>query len=116
MGLEITVIDDSDHVGYAAAMVREGEIYTVNVASMVANVIARLRVYSRVCTPVARYNKISRSTSSTTETRTASRWAPTGSRRQPYLVTTPTSGSCEGASNKVASSICSTAKPVRIAA
>src|SRR6188768_633664 len=60
MGLEITVIDDSDYVGYAAAMVREDEIYMVDVPSMVANVVARLRIYSRVCTPVVNYNKISR--------------------------------------------------------
>lgn len=31
MGQEITVIDDSDHVGYLASMVREGEVYMTNV-------------------------------------------------------------------------------------
>jgi len=60
MGIEITVIDDSDYVGWSASAVRENEIYMVSVPSMVANVIAALRVYSRVCTPVVQYNKISR--------------------------------------------------------
>ena len=55
MGREITVIDDSDYVGFAASMVREGEIYVVDVPTMVASVVARFRIYSRVCTPVVRY-------------------------------------------------------------
>ncbi|HKO52173.1 MAG TPA: DUF4347 domain-containing protein [Polyangiaceae bacterium] len=56
----ITVIDDSDYVGWSASALRENEIYMVNVPSMVANVIAALRIYSRVCTPTVQYNKISR--------------------------------------------------------
>jgi hypothetical protein len=60
MGLEITVVDDSDYVGYAASATREGEIYMANVQSMVDHVIARLWPYSRTCSPGQRPNKISR--------------------------------------------------------
>jgi len=42
MGLEITVIDDSDHVGWAAAATRLGEIYMTDVTDMVTNVLARI--------------------------------------------------------------------------
>src|SRR5688572_28696178 len=38
--MEITVIDDSDHVGWAASATRIGEIYMTDVASMVKNVLA----------------------------------------------------------------------------
>lgn len=51
MGTEITVIDDSDYVGFGAAMFREGEIYMTDVASMVANVLAALRKHYRSCAP-----------------------------------------------------------------
>ena len=61
MGQEITVIDDSDHVGYAASMVREGEIYMTNVESMVANVLAALRKHYRNCAPGrVEYNSMAR--------------------------------------------------------
>jgi len=40
MGVEITVIDESDTVGWLAAATRTGEIYMTDVASMVANVLA----------------------------------------------------------------------------
>lgn len=54
MGLEVTVIDDSDHVGTAAAVTRAGELYMSNVQTMVDNVLAHLRArkpYSRTCSP-----------------------------------------------------------------
>jgi hypothetical protein len=61
MGQEITVVDDSDYVGYAASMVREGEIYMTDVTSMVANVLAALRKHYRNCAPGrAEYNTMSR--------------------------------------------------------
>jgi hypothetical protein len=65
MDMEITVIDDSDFVGFAASSVREGEIYMQDVASMVKNIFARLRIYRRACTPSDSnsgymYNKMSR--------------------------------------------------------
>jgi hypothetical protein len=37
--MEITVIDASDRVGWAAAATRVGEIYMTDVVSMVTNVI-----------------------------------------------------------------------------
>lgn len=57
MGLEVTVIDDSDHVGTAAALTRAGEIYMKCVQTMVDNVLAHLRArapYSRTCSPATR--------------------------------------------------------------
>jgi hypothetical protein len=39
MGVEITVIDASDHVGWLASATRTGEIYMTNVATMVGNVL-----------------------------------------------------------------------------
>lgn len=54
MGVEITVIDDSDHVGWLAAATREDEIYMSSVSDMVSKVIAKLRSmrpYTRVCNP-----------------------------------------------------------------
>ena len=39
---EITVVDDSDHVGWLASATRIGEVYMTNVATMVANVLAEL--------------------------------------------------------------------------
>jgi hypothetical protein len=41
MGLEITVIDDRDHVGWFASATRLGELYMTDVASMVSNVLTR---------------------------------------------------------------------------
>ena len=49
--MEITVIDDSDIVGWMASATREGEIYMQDVASMVRNVLAALVPYRRVCAP-----------------------------------------------------------------
>ena len=64
MDLEITVVDDSDIVGWVASATRVGEIYMQDVDSMVNNVLGALRVYtySRVCTPNdrIRYNRMSR--------------------------------------------------------
>lgn len=40
-GLEITVIDDGDYVGWAAAATRTGEIYMTDVKSMVDNVLKK---------------------------------------------------------------------------
>jgi len=54
MGLEVTVIDDSDKVGWAAAATRTDELYMTSVRTMVDNVLAYLRrnaPYSRVCYP-----------------------------------------------------------------
>ncbi len=54
MGIEVTVIDDSDHVGYAAAATRTGELYMTSVRTMVDNVLRHLGAsapYSRVCAP-----------------------------------------------------------------
>jgi hypothetical protein len=42
MGMEITVIDDSDIVGWMASATRFGEVYMTNVTSMVSNVLMRL--------------------------------------------------------------------------
>ena len=60
MGVGITAVDDSDYVGWAASAVRENESYMVSVTTMVANLIAALRVYGRVCTPVVQYHELSR--------------------------------------------------------
>lgn len=49
MEREITVIDDSDIVGWIAGAVREDEIYMTDVESMVKNVLKALRPYSRTC-------------------------------------------------------------------
>ena len=38
MGIEITVIDESDHVGWLASATRIGEVYMNNVNTMVGNV------------------------------------------------------------------------------
>lgn len=43
MGEEITVIDDSDIVGWAASATRIGEVYMSNVVTMVANVMQEVR-------------------------------------------------------------------------
>ena len=54
MGIEVTVIDDSDHVGWAAAATRTDELYMTSVRTMVDRVLAHLRrnaPYSRVCSP-----------------------------------------------------------------
>jgi len=40
-GIEVTVVDDSDYVGWAAAATRTGEIYMTDVKSMVDNVIRK---------------------------------------------------------------------------
>lgn len=62
--VEITVVDDSDIVGWLASATRIGEVYMSNVGSMVNNILRALRVYtySRVCTPNDRivYNRMSR--------------------------------------------------------
>lgn len=42
MGIEVTVIDDSDHVGWAAAATRIGEIYMTSCKDMVDNVLSLL--------------------------------------------------------------------------
>lgn len=42
MSIEVTVIDDSDHVGWAAAATRIGEIYMTSCADMVQNVLTHL--------------------------------------------------------------------------
>jgi hypothetical protein len=62
MDVEITVVDDSDIVGWLASATREGEIYMTNVQSMVDNIFRALRVYTRTCNPAAGtpYNKMSR--------------------------------------------------------
>lgn len=39
--MEITVIDDSDHVGWLASATRTGEVYMKDVKSMVANVLVK---------------------------------------------------------------------------
>lgn len=43
MGEEITVIDDSDIVGWAASETRIGEVYMSSVGTMVANVMQEIR-------------------------------------------------------------------------
>ena len=43
MGEEITVIDDSDIVGWAASVTRVGEVYMSSVKTMVANVRKEVR-------------------------------------------------------------------------
>lgn len=48
LNMEITVIDDSDLVGWAAAVTRTGEIYMTDVRSMVANVIGALGRTGRI--------------------------------------------------------------------
>jgi len=55
-GLEITVVDDSDYVGWAAAATRVGEIYMHDIKSMVANVIATCCVGSNKYKRIARLN------------------------------------------------------------
>lgn len=61
MQKDITVLDDSDYVGVAESMVTTGEIYMVNVESMVANVIEALRIFSRTCVPGQRqFNELRR--------------------------------------------------------
>ncbi len=61
MDVEITVIDDSDVVGWLASATREGEVYMDDVESMVTNIFAALRVYTRTCNPsVYPYNRMSR--------------------------------------------------------
>ncbi len=62
MDLELTVINDSTVVGYIASVVRLGEIYMQDVASMVANVLSALRGPTRFCAPgLPQYpNKLSR--------------------------------------------------------
>ncbi|MEL7469429.1 MAG: DUF4347 domain-containing protein [Pseudomonadota bacterium] len=42
MAIEVTVIDDSDSVGWAAAATRIGEIYMTSCKDMVDNVLAKL--------------------------------------------------------------------------
>jgi hypothetical protein len=42
VGIEVTVIDDSDRVGWIASAVRGGELYMTSVASMVRVVIAHI--------------------------------------------------------------------------
>lgn len=42
MGIEVTVIDDSDNVGWAAAATRIGEIYMTSCRDMVDGVLAKL--------------------------------------------------------------------------
>lgn len=54
MGIEVTVIDDSDHVGWAASATRAGELYMTNVRTMVDRVLRHLAAsapYSRTCGP-----------------------------------------------------------------
>lgn len=56
MGVEVTVIDDSDIVGWAAAATRTDEIYMTSVTTMVDNVIAKLHSmtpYTRTCSPAS---------------------------------------------------------------
>jgi hypothetical protein len=61
MDVEITVIDDSDIVGWSASATREGEVYMDDVESMVSNILRALRVYARTCNPlVSPYNRMSR--------------------------------------------------------
>jgi hypothetical protein len=61
--MEITVIDESDHVGWMASATRTEEIYMQDVRSMVQNVLSTLeshRPYSRVCSPNQPSARISR--------------------------------------------------------
>ena len=54
MGIEVSIIDESDYVGWAAAATRTDELYMTSVTTMVDNVLAYLRrsaPYSRVCSP-----------------------------------------------------------------
>lgn len=54
MGVEISVVDDSDWVGWLASATREDEIYMKSVPDMVTKVINKLnsmRPYTRVCNP-----------------------------------------------------------------
>ena len=46
--MDITVIDDSDMVGWLAAATRTGEIYMTDVTSMVTNVISALGTAGRI--------------------------------------------------------------------
>lgn len=45
MGIEVSVVDDSDHVGWAAGATRIGELALRNVTQMVNAVIAHMRTY-----------------------------------------------------------------------
>jgi hypothetical protein len=62
MDVEVTVINDSNVVGYLASVFRADEIYMKDVASMVDNVLSSLRGASRVCAPgLPKYvNKLAR--------------------------------------------------------
>ena len=51
MGISVTVIDDSDHVGFAASMMRTGEMYMSSVADMVSKVLRHLKNYSAPASP-----------------------------------------------------------------
>ena len=51
MGVVVTIIDDSDRVGTAAAVMRAGELYMTSVADMVAKVLAYLATYTPAPSP-----------------------------------------------------------------
>src|SRR6185312_1297847 len=53
MGISVTIIDDSDRVGYAASMTRAGELYMTSVTDMVTKVLAYLATYSPPVSPHA---------------------------------------------------------------
>jgi hypothetical protein len=53
MGISVTIIDDSDRVGYAASMTRAGELYMTSVTDMVTKVLAYLASYSPPVSPHA---------------------------------------------------------------
>ena len=46
MGISVTIIDDSDHVGYAASATRVGELYMTGVGDMVTKILAHLSSYT----------------------------------------------------------------------
>lgn len=52
--IEVTVIDDSDHVGWAASATRTGELYMSSVKTMVDGIISELK--SKPGTKISRLN------------------------------------------------------------
>lgn len=53
-GIDVTIIDTSDHVGLAAALTRTHELTMNDVSSMVRNLLAYLHPYARRCDPQTR--------------------------------------------------------------
>lgn len=57
MGIKVTIVDDSEHVGFAASATRVGELYMTSVADMVSKILAHLASYaSKGSTKMSRLN------------------------------------------------------------